>query len=89
MLDAEKNMKANKKSGDPYAGIMSANRVLVRRAPDGSEEVLAKGVLDYALCSDGGVVYSNGSHILYRKPDGNVESIVKTRMAARLQVVES
>ncbi|MBR2913264.1 MAG: hypothetical protein IKK51_02770 [Oscillospiraceae bacterium] len=89
MLDAEKNLKANKKSGDPYAGIMSASRVLVRRASDGTEEVLAKGVLDYALCGDGGVVYSNGSHILHRKPDGTVENIVKTRMAARLQVVNN
>ncbi len=88
LLDAEKNRKENKKAGDPYAGIMSRSRVLVRRAPDASEEVLAKGVLDYALCRDGGIVYSNGAHILHRKADGTVEELVKIRMAAKLQIVE-
>ncbi|MBE6851696.1 MAG: hypothetical protein E7504_08250 [Ruminococcus sp.] len=87
MLNTEKNLKENKKAGDPYAGIMSRSRVLVRRAPDESEEVLAKGVLDYTLCSDGSIVYSNGTHILHRKPDGSIENIIKTRMAAKLQVV--
>ncbi len=89
MLDVEKNLKENQKSGDKFAGIMSRNRVLVRRAPDGTEEVLAKAVLDYALCADGSVVYSNGAHILHRSADGKVEDLVKTRMAREIVVVES
>lgn len=85
-LDAEKNLKENQKSGDPYAGIMSRSRVLVRRGPDGTEEILAKAVLDYVLCEDGSVVYSNGVHILHRTADGKTESLVKTRMARNLVV---
>lgn len=87
-LEAEKNLKENKKSGDPYAGIMSRSRVLVRRTPDGTEEILAKAVLDYALCADGSVVYSNGSHILHRTAQGDTEDLGKARMAMCLQVVE-
>jgi hypothetical protein len=88
MIDLEKNRKENVKSGDKYAGIMSRSRVLVRRAPDGTEEVLAKAVLDYTLCDDGSVVYSNGAHILHRHTDGTVEELVKTRLARNLVVVQ-
>ncbi len=87
-LEAEKNQKENTKAGDPYAGIMSRNRVLVRRTPDGTEEILAKAVLDYTLCADGSVVYSNGAHILHRTADGKAESLGKSRMARCLVVVE-
>ncbi len=87
-LEAEKNLKENKKSGDPYAGIMSRSRVLVRRKPDGTEEIIAKAVLDYALCADGSVVYSNGSHILHRTASGSTEDLGKAKMAVCLQVVE-
>ncbi len=85
-LEAEKNLKENKKSGDPYAGIMSRNRVLIRRKPDGTEDILAKAVLDYALCADGSVVYSNGSHILHRTASGT-EDLGKAKMAMCLQII--
>ncbi len=88
ILEAEKNLKENQRSGDKFAGIMSRNRVLVRRAPDGTEEVLAKAVMDYTLCADGSVLYSNGAHILHRKADGAVEELVKTRMARNLVIVD-
>ncbi len=87
ILEAEKNRKENKKFGDPYDGIMSRNRVLVRRAPDGTEEILAKAVLDYALCADGSVVYSNGSHILHRTADGSTQDLGKAKMAMCLQII--
>lgn len=88
LIDAEKNRKENERAGDKFAGIMSRSRVLVRRAPDGTEEVLAKAVLDYTLCADGSVVYSNGAHILRRSADGTVENVVKTRMGRNLVIVE-
>ena len=64
-----------------------ASRVLVRKAPDGTEEILAKSVMDYCLCSDG-VVYSTGSRILHRQNDGTVTEITKAKYAMRLQAVE-
>ncbi len=88
IIHAEKNLKENKKAGEQFAGIISRSRVLVRRSPDGTEEVLAKAVLDYALCKDGSVVYSNGAHILRRTASGSVENLVKTKLASKIQVVE-
>ena len=54
LLHAEKNLRENRKDGDAYPGIVPRSRVLVRRAPDGTEEVREKAVLDYALCPGGG-----------------------------------
>lgn len=87
LIRAEENQKENQRSGEEYPGILPHNRVLVRRSPDGGEEVMAKAVLDYCLCRDG-VVYSNGSHILHRKADGSVEQLCKARLASKLQCVE-
>lgn len=87
LIQAEKNLKENSRSGEAHPGILPRSRVLICRKPDGSEEIFAKGVLDYSLCKDG-VVYSNGSHILHRKSDGQTEEIVKTRLASRLQIIE-
>ncbi len=89
IIHAEKNLKENQKHGDPYAGILPRNRVLIRRSPDGTEEILAKGVLDYTLCPDGSVVYSNGKHILLRNADGSVSEIVKEKLASRLVAVNA
>ena len=86
-IQAEKNLKENKRSGEDFPGILPHNRVLVCRQTDGTETVIAKGVLDYCLCSDG-VVYSNGSHILHCPADGKPESIAKVRLASKLQVIE-
>ena len=87
LIHAEQNEKENQRSGDTYPGLLPRNRVLIRRAPDGTEEVMAKAVLDYCLCSEG-VVYSNGAHILLRKPDGSTEEIAKAKLASKLQCME-
>ena len=87
LIRAEQNQKENQRSGDEYPGILPRSRVLVKRTPDGQEEIIARSVLDYCLCKDG-VVYSNGSHILHRTADGKTEEIAKAKLASRMQCVE-
>lgn len=87
LIHAEENQKENQKSGDQYPGLLPRSRVLIRRAPDGTEEVIARSVLDYTLCKDG-VVYSNGSHILHRRNDGTTEELCKVKLASKLQCIE-
>ncbi len=88
LIHAEKNLKENQKHGEQYAGILPRNRALIRRAPDGTEELLARGVLDYALCPDGSIVYSNGRHILQRAADGTVSEIARAKLATRLVILD-
>lgn len=83
LISAQKNLKENERSGEDYPGILPRSRVLLRRRADGSEEVLAKCVLDYCLTPEG-IVYSNGTHILLRRPDGSTECLVKAHLASKL-----
>ena len=83
LIKAQKNLKENSRSGEEFPGILPRSRVLLCRKADGSEEILAKAVLDYCL-TDAGIVYSNGAHVLLRKPDGSTERLVKADLASKL-----
>jgi hypothetical protein len=63
VLDTQKQLLANK-PGDGGALVPSSWQ-LVRRAPSGSETVLAKNVLSYDLCADGSLVFTNGAKVFH------------------------
>ena len=50
--------------------------------------MLAKGVLAFDLCSDGTVVYSNGSAIFRRNAKGETERLVVESLIERRASVE-
>jgi hypothetical protein len=43
---------------------------LIKKAPDGTPQTLAKGVVSYDLLPGGGIVYSNGNVIYSVGADG-------------------
>lgn len=86
VINAEKLDKINEANGDKHGGIMPASRVLIRRTADGSEEIIKKGVLDYALDKNGNVIVSNGRHLLRIDMDGNETHITKAKLAVNLAV---
>jgi len=61
MIDAEKAMRAN--NGGEAKALVPATWQLVRRASDGSEQVLAKHVLSYDVADNGTIVFSDGGAI--------------------------
>ncbi len=87
-LNAEKNIRENERGGEKYPGIFPRNRELVRIAPDGTETVLKRGVLDYCVCKDGSILCSNGRYIL-RLQDGTEEKLVQAKLATCLTVLET
>ena len=87
LLEAEKNEKENAAAGDRNPGIFPRNRVLVRVAPDGSETVIGKGIMDYTLC-DEGVLCSNGKELLLIDGDGGEKVIAKAELAEKLCVIK-
>jgi len=88
VINAEKLDKINEANGDKTAGIMPASRVLIRRTADGSEDIIKKGVLDYALEGSGSVIVSNGRHLLRIDRDGNESHIAKAKIAVNLNIVK-
>jgi hypothetical protein len=74
-IDTEKALRESGK--DKSISLVPSTWELVRRATNGTEEVLAKGALSFDLCPDGGVVYTNGTGI-YHKPSGGEATRVCT-----------
>jgi hypothetical protein len=57
-------------AGDDAPSLVPASWQLVRQADSGSPQVLAKGVLSFAPCTDGAIIYTNGNAIYRLDPDG-------------------
>ncbi|WP_193211885.1 hypothetical protein [Luteolibacter marinus] len=66
MIDVQKASQ----TGAPDGALAPADWVLVKRAPDGSEETLAKHVLCYDLSTDGRVAWSDGKNLHLIEADG-------------------
>lgn len=63
-IEAEKELKRNKKTKDKEYGFIPLSWKLIKRSGE-KEEVLKSGVCDFALCANGGVYCTNGKHIFY------------------------
>lgn len=82
MIDAEKALNASKKAGG--TSLVPETWELVRRDGSGVEEVLARGVLAFDVCTAGGVVFTNGSTISYCNASGEVSQLAAGRMIERV-----
>lgn len=89
LIHAAKNAMENERRGDRYPSLMPRDRVLLRISPDGTETILAHGVLDYAIASTGAIFCSNGQYLLQYDADGKNERILcKAKLAVSLAVEE-
>ena len=86
MVDAEKAERAAKK-GEP-AALVPNTWELVRRADNGEETILAHGVISYDLCTDGSVVYTDGSAVYHLDPGGTRRQLCAEKMIEHVIVAE-
>ena len=71
-IDAEKIMRnAHAVQGVP--SLVPDNWVLIRRDPEGKEEILATNVASYDISLDGTVIYSNGRGIFVLGSGGSLQ----------------
>ena len=73
LIEAERALKENRKRGERNPGIIPRNWELHRKTPDGRDELVARCVLAYEIV-EGGVVYSNGTHLILK--DGEGETVL-------------
>jgi hypothetical protein len=74
LIDADEAVKANYRNTGDVSGLVPSTWQLVREK-GGQKDVLAKGVLSYALCCGGAIVYTNGNAIYHREADGKCKKI--------------
>jgi hypothetical protein len=84
VIDAHKLEKAKK--GESQA-LVPANWQLIKRSPGGNEEVIARRVLAYDLCGDGGAIYTDGSTIYHRTLHGDTTQIAEGKLIERVAVL--
>lgn len=60
---------------------------LVQRTVDGQIRVIEKGVLTFDLVKDGSVIFSDGTRILLRHPDGSREELLKDEFISQVLAV--
>lgn len=68
-------------------GIIPSEWALVKRAPDGTETVLAKGVMDYTLLDSGVILYSDGRFVR-KLSGGNSEKVCRIDLASCISVID-
>jgi hypothetical protein len=85
MIDAKKLAKSGRNGETP--ALVPASWTLVCKMPDGSETVMAKHVLSFDLCADGGIVHSNGSKVFHLTADGKTSEIGHGKMIERVAVL--
>ena len=72
---------------DGYSSIVPRDWQLIRRTKTGEETVLASGVLSFDVGEDGMIVYSTGTAVRVRRPDGSDQELLRERFAERITLL--
>lgn len=73
--------------GEAASSLVPRDWQLIRRAPDGAEDVLARGVLSFDLTPAGDIVYSTGTAIRLRTAAGLDSELARQRLVERITVL--
>ncbi|MCL2509265.1 MAG: hypothetical protein FWF05_08830 [Oscillospiraceae bacterium] len=84
IIHARQALKENQRRGEKFPGMIPHSWELIRSDKNGNQVCLKKGVVDYAVCENGDVVYSNGSAVIRLFADGGEQLIEKCQMANHL-----
>jgi hypothetical protein len=76
------------KTDDDAPDLVPKSWQLVRERKNYDPEVLAKGVLAYDLAPDGSAVYSNGSAIFIRDPQGRTQRVHVERLIEQVAIIQ-
>ena len=84
VLNAQQTLRENERRGEKYPGIIPHDWELIRIDRNGYQQCLKKGVMDYMICNNGDIVYSNGVAIIRLFADGSEQLVEKSGMADNL-----
>ena len=84
LINVLKEQKENEKQGEQYPGFAPKNWELIKKTIDGNETVIKTGLLDYHLCENGDIIYSNGNYLIKLTNDGTEKMLTKTKMATSI-----
>ncbi|MBI3649727.1 MAG: hypothetical protein HY231_01625 [Acidobacteria bacterium] len=83
LIQAQKDARHNE---DDAPDLVPKSWELVCQHPNGSLEVLQKGILAFDLCRDGTIIYSNGSSIHQWREDGSTERLLADKFIEQVAI---
>ena len=87
LIDADKAIRGAKRTGEDSPALIPKTWELVRRAVDGTEQIVARGVLSFDICGDGSLVYTNGSVINRIDSRGSTERLLGDQLIEQVIVL--
>jgi hypothetical protein len=79
--DAEKSAERDRE------GLVAKSWELIKKTGNGELQVLERGVLSFDLCDDGAIVFTDGSRVFLRQPDGKKEKLAEDRFISQVIAV--
>ena len=87
IINAQQALKANRRRGEKFPGVIPHTWELIRTDKSGKQTSLKKGVMDYTVCKNGDIIYSNGQEIICLTRDGSEQLLEKCRFACNLSEI--
>ena len=84
LINAQKTLTENQKSGEKFPGIAPKNWELMKMNKSGDVTSVKKGVLSYRLSEDGELFYSNGKHLIKSSPLNGEELICESDLISKI-----
>ena len=89
LINAQKTLTENQKSGEKFPGIAPKSWELMKMTRDGKISSIKKGVLAYRLSKDDEIFYSNGKHLIKISPQKSEELICEANLITKIIYSES
>ena len=84
LINAQKTLTENQKSGEKFPGIAPKSWELMKMTRDGKISSIKKGVLAYRLSKDDEIFYSNGKHLIKISPQKSEELICEANLITKI-----
>ena len=88
LIDADKAIRGARHAGENSPSLVPKSWELIRKAADGTEHAVARGVLSFDLCRDGSLVYTNGSAIDRVDPHGVIERLLTDQLIEQVVALD-
>lgn len=79
LINAERELQANRKRGEAEPGIIPHSWELRRREADGRDTLVRAGVVAYRVLPSGDILLSNGSAVLCRDAEGKERKVLSAQ----------
>ncbi|MDM1020482.1 hypothetical protein QSV37_09245 [Acinetobacter sp. VNK23] len=84
LIKAQKTLQQNQSAGEKFAGVIPRSWELIQYSTDREQKVLKRGVLGYAVNTDGSIYYSNGKYLVAITANQAEQMLVEAKLINKI-----